>query len=146
MKQTENNGIEFEAWTPSVEELEISRKSFRTPIGDSDDITLQINDQPFEIVNVTPKGIGIGINATDVFSIGQMIDTISLALEGTSLTFQGVVRHISPMEPDGFLCGIELIKPSEDNERKLRKFIRKKINSLLTDSITESRRQLEGTG
>ena len=138
MKQTENNGIEFEAWTASDEGLEISRKSFRTPIGESNDITLQINDQSFEIVNVTPEGIGIHIKGANVFSIGQILDTISLGIESTRLTFQGKVRHITPMEPSGFICGIELIEPLQDNVRRLRQFIRKKLNDLLTDSKTES--------
>jgi len=146
MKQNENDGIEFEAWKASEEVLEISRESFRTPIGESDDITLKINDQPFEIVNITAVGIGIHLKGLDAFPVGQMIDTIELHLEGMPLTFQGKVRHISPMDPDGFLCGIELIEPLEDNACRLRQFIRKKLDHLLTDSITESRRQFEGNG
>ena len=146
MKQNENDGIEFEAWKASEEVLEISRKSFRTPIGESDDITLQINDQSFEIVNITPVGIGIHLKGSDVFSIGQIIDTITLHLEGTLLTFQGKVNHISPMDPDGFLYGIELIEPLENNKRRLRQYIQKTLDNLLTDSITEPRGQFEGNG
>ncbi len=146
MKQNENDGIEFEAWKASEEVLEISRESFRTPIGESDDITLKINDQPFEIVNITAVGIGIHLKGLEAFSVGQIIDTIELHLEGMPLTFQGKVRHISPMDPDGFLCGIELIELLEDNACRLRQFIRKKLDHLLTDSITESRRQFEGNG
>jgi Tfp pilus assembly protein PilZ len=146
MKQNENDGIEFEAWKGSEEVLEISRKSFRTPIGESDDITLQINNQSFEIINITPDGVGIYLQDTDVFSIGQIIDTITLHLEGTLLTFQGKVAHISPMDPDGFLYGIELIELLENNKRRLRQYIQKALDNLLTDSITESPRQFEGNG
>ncbi len=146
MKQNENDGIEFEAWKTSEEELEISRKSFRTPVGESDDIMLQINDQPFKIVNLTAVGIGIHVKRSDIFSAGQKIATIELHLEGAPLTFQGKVCHISPMDPDGYLCGIELIEPLKDNTRRLRQFIRKKLDTLLTGSITESRGQFEGNG
>lgn len=138
MKQNENDGIEFEAWKTDEELLGISRESFRTPIGESDAITLQINDQPFEIFNIMPDGIGIYLKHSNIFSVGQMIDTIELLLEGTRLTFQGKVRHISPADPDGFLCGIELIESAENNKRSLRQFILKKLDNLLTGSITES--------
>ena len=141
MKQNENDGIEFEAWKTSEEMLEISRKSFRTPIGESDDIALQINDQSFEIVNMTPVGVGIHLEGSDAFSIGQIIDTIELHLEGTLLTFKGKVNHISPMDPDGFLYGIELIELSENNKRRLRQYIQKTLDHLLTDSRTEPRGQ-----
>ena len=146
MKQNENDGIEFEAWKASEEVLEISRKSFRTPIDEPDDITLQINDQSFKIVNITPVGIGIHLKGSDTFSAGQMIDTITLHLEGTLLTFQGKVNHISPMDPDGFLYGIELIEPLENNKRRLRQYIQRKLDNLLTGDITESPGQFEGNG
>ncbi len=146
MKQNENDGIEFEAWKASEEVLEISRKSFRTPINEADDITLRIDDQSFKIVNMTPMGIGIHLNRSDIFSIGQIIDTIEMHLEDTPLTFQGKVRHISPMTPEGFLCGIEFIEPVEINECKLRQYVRKKLDNLLTGSRKESRSQIEGNG
>lgn len=146
MKQNENDGIEFEAWKASEEALEISRKSFRIPTGESDDIALQIDDQSFKIVNITAAGIGIHLKDPDLFSVGQIIDTIELHLEGTPLTFQGKVRHISPMFPDGFLYGIELMAPLKTNTHRLRQFIRKKLDNLLTGSMKESRGQFEGTG
>ena len=146
MKQNENDGIEFEAWKTSEEVLEISRKSFRTPISEPDDITLQINDHSFKIVNITPVGIGIHLKGSDTFSVGQIIDTITLHLEGTLLTFQGKVNHISPMDPDGFLYGIELIEPLENNKRRLRQYIQRKLDNLLTGDITESPGQFEGNG
>ena len=146
MKQIENDGIEFEAWKASEEELEISRKSFRTPINEADDIILQIDDRSFKIVNITAAGIGIHLKDPDLFSVGQIIDTIELHLEGTPLTFQGKVNHISPMFPDGFLYGIELMAPLEDNTHRLRQFIRRKLDHLLTESITETENQFEGNG
>lgn len=130
MKRKEDNGIEFEDWNKTEEELEISRKTFRTSVGELDDIMLQINDQPFQIVNLTHGGIGIHLTHPDIFSVGQLIDSIELHLEGTPLTFQGEVRHISPMDPEGFLCGVELIEAIEDSTRILRQFIQKKIGKL----------------
>ena len=82
-------------------------------------------------------GIGIHIEErTPVFSIGQIIDAITLQLEGKILTFEGEVNHISAMDPDGFLYGIEFIEPLEENTDKLRKFVKRKLDNIITDGIT----------
>ena len=144
MKPYENNGIEFEAWTIGEEELQISRKSFRTPIAESDEIWLRIDEKFFKIVNITPAGIGIHLKDSGFFKVDQIIEPITLHLEGTVLNFKGKVSHISPMDPDGFLYGIELIEPLDNNKQRLQEYIQKTLNRLITDSVTEPDGDIEG--
>ena len=138
MKQDENDGIEFEAWETNEDIQKISRNSFRIPINESDNVTLQINNHPYEIINITSVGIGIYLVYENVFSIGDSIDKIELFIEGELLTFQGRVRHISPKDSNGYLCGIELIKPIRNSKRILLDYIQKKLNNFLTSSIIKS--------
>ena len=135
MKQDENDGIEFEAWDTNEDIQKISRNSFRIPINESDNVTLQINNHPYEIINITSVGISIYLVYADVFSIGDIIDKIELYIEGELLTFQGRVRHISPKDSDGYLYGIELIEPKKNSKRILLGYIQKKLKNFLTSSI-----------
>ena len=138
MKQDENDGIEFEAWDTNEDIQKISRNSFRIPINESDNVTLQINNHPYEIINITSVGISIYLVYADVFSIGDIIDKIELYIEGELLTFQGRVRHISPKDSDGYLYGIELIEPIKNSKRILLDYIQKKLKNFLTSSIIKS--------
>ena len=138
MKQNENDGIEFEALETNEDIQKISRNSFRIPINESDNVTLQINNHPYEIINITSVGISIYLVYADVFFIGDVIDKIELYIEGERLTFQGRVRHISPKDSDGYLCGIELIEPITNSKRILLDYIQKKLNNFLTSSIIKT--------
>jgi len=140
MKQSENDGIEFEAWETNEDIQKISRNSFRIPINESDNVTLQINNNPYEIINITSVGISIYLVYADVFSIGDIIDTIELDIDGDFLTFQGRVRHISPRDSDGYLCGIELIDSIKSKKRHFLDFIQKKYKNVLTSSIITPKR------
>jgi Tfp pilus assembly protein PilZ len=138
MKQKEDDGIEFEAWETSEDIQKISRNSFRIPINELDNVTLQINNHPYEIINITSVGISIYLVNADVFFIGDVIEKIELYIEGERLTFQGRVRHISPKGSDGYLCGIELIETITNSRRILLDYIQKKLNNFLTSSIIKS--------
>lgn len=144
MEGNESNGIEFEVWTTDEKELQISRKSFRTPMGDANEVWLRIDDQLFEIVNITPSGIGIHLEDSGFFKVNQIIDPVTLHLEGMVLNFKGKVSHISPMDPDGFLYGIELIEPLDDNKARLKEYIQKTLNRLIANSITKPDGEIEG--
>ena len=138
MKQNENDGIEFEVWETNEDIQKISRNSFRIPINEIDNVTLQINNHPYEIINVTSVGISIYLVNADVFFIGDVIEKIELYIEGERLTFQGRVRHISPKGSDGYLCGIELIETITNSRRIFLDYIQKKLNNFLTSSIIKS--------
>jgi hypothetical protein len=138
MEQTENDGIEFEAWETNEDIQKIFRKSFRIPINESDNVTLQINSHPYEIINITSVGISIYLEYANVFFIGDIIDNIELYIEGEFLTFQGRVRHISPKDSDGYLCGIELIETVTNSKRIFLDYIQKKLKNFLTSSIIKT--------
>jgi len=138
MKQNENDGIEFEVWETNEDIQKISRNSFRIPINELDNVTLQINNHPYEIINITSVGISIYLVNADVFFIGDVIEKIELYIEEERLTFQGKVRHISPKGSDGYLCGIELIETITNSRRILLDYIQKKLNNFLTSSIIKS--------
>ena len=140
MKQCENDGFEFEAWGADGEIQKISRNSFRIPINELDKLALRINNHPFEIINITSVGISIHLVSAGVFYVGDIIDTIELDIDGDLFTFQGRVRHISPRDSDGYLCGIELIDSIKSRKRDFLDFIQKKYKNVLTSSIITAQR------
>ena len=127
MKQGENDGIEFEAWDTEGDIQKISRNSFRIPVHGSDNLALRINNHPYDIINITSAGISIRLAYADDFRVGDIIDAIELDIEGAVITFQGRVRHISPRDSDGYLCGIKLMDSVKRRKRNFLDFIQKNI-------------------
>ena len=140
MKQNKNHGIEFEVWETEEEMQKISRHAFRIPITELDNITLRINSKPFEIINITSAGISIHLVSVDDFSVGDVIDAIELDIDGELHTFQGKVRHISPRDTAGYLCGIEFMDSIKNRKRSFLDFLQKKYKNVLTSSIITSQR------
>ena len=118
----------------------ISRNSFRIPIDELDNLTLRINSDPFEVINITSAGISVHLRSADDFSVGDMIDAIELDIDGELHTFQGKVRHISPRDSEGYLCGIELMDSIKNRKRSFLEFIQEKYKNVLTSSIITSQR------
>ena len=103
---------------------EIIRKVFRLPIFDDDDVSISIDGNSFEIINIGTGGIGILIDKEVTFSTDQQLDNIELNLEGRKLVLQGRVVHISPREFQ-LICGIEFVNMNEEHDEKIVTFLRK---------------------
>ena len=140
MNQWKNNDLEFEAWDTDEDIQRISRTYFRIPIQELDRISIRINNDPFKLINITSVGVSIRLLSVDVFYVGEIINTIELDIDGYSFSFKGRVRHISPMNSNGFICGIELIDSIQSRKRYYLELVKKKYNTVLTSSIITSKR------
>ncbi len=123
MRHTEIDGLEIHGWVIDQDLRKVFRQSFRVPIDENDDVTVRINNQRFNVINISAQGIGIHLKAAEIFCVGDILDAIELNLNGEKLGLKGKVCHITPHSPGHYLCGMEFLDMDESVEQKLRDFI-----------------------
>lgn len=113
-----------------MEIQEVIRQYFRITVKETDSITIKVDGQKYDVVDVGERGIGIRLSPEDIFLAVEDVLEIELNLDGTVNNLQGKVVHISPDGPEDFLCGIEFIK------------IDQKIKKHLLDYLQNSRTKI----
>jgi hypothetical protein len=58
--------------------------------------------------DISNEGIGIVVEGSDTFVLGQRIEAIHFPTENRDMTLNGIVSHISKNDL-GFLCGIRFV-------------------------------------
>ena len=105
-------------------ENKIIRHVFRMPVVEEDNVSLDIDDSTFEVINICANGVGILIDREVSLTAGQQLDSISLQLDTVHLSLQGKVIHVSPCEFQ-LICGIEFLQISEENQKEIFNFLKK---------------------
>jgi len=114
---------------PGKTESKIIRHVFRLPIEEGDNVSLEINDRTYEVINLGTNGIGILLDDEDSFAAGQPIENVVLHLDTEHLQLKGRVVHVSPREFQ-LICGIEFVRMTGDEENKMLNFLRRHRESL----------------
>lgn len=98
---------------------EIMRKYFRISVKGNDEVAIKINNVSYEVIDVGDRGIGIRLTPEDIFIAVEDELPIELKIKDNSYTMQGKVVHISPAEPEEYLCGIEFMNVDKKTRTKL---------------------------
>jgi hypothetical protein len=106
-----------------MEMQEIIRQYFRIAVKDTDSITIKVDGQDYDVVDIGDRGIGIRLSPEDIFLAVEDELKIELNIDGIVHNLQGKVVHISPNEPEEFLCGIEFIKIDQETRQKLMDYL-----------------------
>ena len=106
-----------------MEIQEVIRQYFRITVKETDSITIKVDGQKYDVVDVGEGGIGIRLSAEDIFLAVEDVLEIELNTDGTVHNLQGKVVHISPDGPEDFLCGIEFINIDKKSSKKLLDFL-----------------------
>lgn len=114
---------------PGKTESKIIRHVFRLPIEEGDNVSLEINDRTYEVINLGTNGIGILLDDEDSFAVGQPLENVMLHLDTEHLRLKGKVVHVSPREFQ-LICGIEFVQMTGDEENKMLNFLRGHRESL----------------
>jgi hypothetical protein len=114
---------------PGKTESKIIRHVFRLPIEEGDNVSLEINDRTYEVINLGTNGIGILLDDEDSFAAGQPLENVMLHLDTEHLRLKGKVVHVSPREFQ-LICGIEFVQMTGDEENKMLNFLRGHRESL----------------
>ncbi len=110
----------------------IVRKFFRLPTGDLDEVTVQINDQQYDVIDILSQGLGIHLTDPEVFSVGEELHSIELTVQEKTLSLQGRVVHISPYDQGNYRCGIEFINQNKKDENTIGKYIQEYRSKLFS--------------
>ena len=140
-----NNGLDFETDTmdgsqhqtppaslkDNPERNDVSRQSFRLPIKNIGTVKVSIAEHTLDLVNIVVNdrlGIGVRVSRDDIFARDQELPSIRFKLLDHDLSFQGKVQHISPDVAGHYLCGIMLIRLT-DEEKSVLKHLAQKLHS-----------------
>ncbi len=140
MNSKNSDGIEFEiddieeflnktVYVPldnNLESKKIVRKYFRLPVSSTDEVKAKINDQQYDIIDISSEGIGIHLPRPGIFSVCEELSSLKLTVQGKIFKLHVEVVHISPCEHGNYLCGIKFIDQDEESERIISEYI--KIN------------------
>jgi Tfp pilus assembly protein PilZ len=97
------------------------RGHFRAEVTNNE-VEVRIGGREFILEDISINGLGIILNSSTVFSIGQTLRSIAISLpgKGDKIFVDGIVRHISPREGNKFLAGIQFRFKNEKELREIR--------------------------
>ena len=152
MNSKNSDGIEFEVenikeslnktvYVPlnnNFELKEIVRKSFRLPVSNPGEVKLQINDQQYDIIDITSDGIGILLSRPGVFSTGEELNSIKLTVQEKIFNLFGELIYISPYEDGNYRYGIKFIDQKEEMKRIINEYIKSNCTKLFSTDVQQS--------
>jgi len=102
---------------------DIKRKFFRIGVAGNDDVSVKINNVPYEVMALNDGGIGILLKPEDLLvGIGDELP-LELRIEDEIANLRGKVVHISPTISEDFHCGIEFINVDAKTKAKVMAFL-----------------------
>ena len=116
-----------------MEIQEVIRQYFRINVKDTDSITIKVDGQKYDVVDVGDSGIGIRLSPEDIFLAVEDELGIELNIDGIVHNLQGKVVHISPNGPEEFLCGIEFIKIDQKSKEQLMGYLQNSRTEIFKD-------------
>ncbi len=105
------------------EQQTVTRRSFRVPVDDSIHLNVKIGDENFGAFDIVEGGVGVFQSRRNLFSIGEMLDDITLTFQGEPLQVQGKVVHISRDDANNFRYGVQFVRLDPEIEDKLVEFV-----------------------
>jgi hypothetical protein len=99
-----------------------SRRSQRISTEELIQVSAEIDETIYRVVNLSIGGVGILIPESDTFQIGQNLN-FNLLYEGNLFCATGTIKHIAPLSGGEHLCGIALTYHNEESIEHIRRFI-----------------------
>ena len=114
----------------SPSETNVIRQFFRMPISNCSNISLRINDQLHEIVNIGNRGIAFyAEEATETVKDRSILHSVTLQLEDKSIHLQGQTMHISA-SGNKDICGMKFVNLEKESQEILEKYIHDTLASV----------------
>jgi c-di-GMP-binding flagellar brake protein YcgR len=102
---------------------DVTRRSFRGMVGETEHITLEIAGRRHPVVDIGSHGLGILLADGNALAPGQSHE-LTLALGSRTFRLKGVVRHVTRDDEAGaFHCGIQLLDLDDQAETELQAFV-----------------------
>jgi len=112
-----------EAEEHAQKKRDITRRSFRVPVDDSYILRVRIGGEDFGAFDIVEGGMGVFQSMHNLFSIGEILEDITLMFKGEPLQLQGKVLHISRDDNNFFRYGVQFTKLDPKTEDKLVEFV-----------------------
>lgn len=107
----------------NTDHTKIIRKYYREPIFENDRVCAEINGRTYMIYDIGNLGVSIIAPSFGGFLPGA-VHTVTLHLSNTTISLQGTIAHVSPLEASGDCrCGIKFTDLSPKDEQVLEHFL-----------------------
>ena len=113
-----------------LQETDAIRQFFRLPISNCSNISLHIDNQTLEIVNIGNRGIAFYADDTlDIVRDQSALHSVTLMLEDEVVTLKGQTMHISA---SGYrdICGMKFVDIEKESQNILDRYIHNTLNSV----------------
>jgi len=107
------------------EDKAVVRKTFRVPVGDQTPVSLSIAGVAYRVANISEGGVGFLAERGDLVEVGQRMDSLELRFDERQVRAQGTVRHVTPLEDEGFLYGLSLEMEREEDRAFMVGFVQR---------------------
>ena len=108
----------------------VIRQSFRMPINNCSNISLHIENQPYEIVNIGSRGLAFySDESEETLKDFSSTHQLSLQLKDNTINLQGQTMHVSP---SGYkeICGIKFVNMKQEAQEIIEKYLHDTLTSL----------------
>ncbi len=103
---------------------DVIRKSFRLPQSESENVVIKVNDSVYEIVDLSPCGVGVRLSKDGDFpSTGEKV-ALEIIMLGKKYSLAGKIVHMSPDYSNQYLCGIKFVKPKKAFSKELESYLK----------------------
>jgi len=87
----------------------VVRRSFRVPVPKSM-VSFTVDNQEFEILDLSMSGMGIRIDDPDLYSIGSVLRGGRVTFPDKSFNVDVEVIHISPYDTRSLILGVNIVE------------------------------------
>ena len=129
-KQPKKSALEFEDNSAPQADKEVGgvskRDAFRLPFAAMEEVTVKLNGQTYEVVDICRDGVGLRLAKDAAFpEAGEKVKII-VTLDGESHNIVGRIIHISPDFFDQYLCGIQFVDLKVGFKKNLTSLLKKR--------------------
>jgi hypothetical protein len=129
-----SQSIEFNEEKNDSSLPKIVRKSFRVPVGDDNNTSVQIYGKRYHITDISIDALGIAVKGNSDFSIDQVLKGCELTLfDITIKDLNGKVVHLTLTEQKVLLYGIQWENMKESDIAHISKIVMEMKEQLLKD-------------
>ena len=101
----------------------IARNDYRINVRGNDTVSLRINKDPYEIIDICSGGISIKLSNEEALIAAGKELSCELQINGLAQTIRGKVVHVTPQRPGFSLAGLQFLDINGEIREKLLQFL-----------------------
>ncbi len=131
--------IEFQDIKNDKSQQETVRRSFRVPVDSDDDVTVVINGNSYQVLDISLEGISIACEDNTAFMVEQTFDNCELRIPNNLINnLTGRIVHFSCGSEKGWQNGIQWIKFDKETSQKMSTLVALMKKEILKENSSQN--------